>query len=86
MRLLIYRGGKRLANQRHNLEAIGQTEVEWRDEWASLVLRLRSVIHAITIIVNARKQTTNARSEAGVGDIVKCTLRPAEVSMSGSIL
>ena len=33
--LSICRGGKRLAKNRHNLEAAGQTYEQWREEWAS---------------------------------------------------
>ncbi len=31
--LSICRGGKRLANSRHNLEAAGHTEIQWKAEW-----------------------------------------------------
>lgn len=31
--LSICRGGKRLANSRHNLEAAGRTEIQWKAEW-----------------------------------------------------
>jgi IS605 OrfB family transposase len=34
-RLSICRGGKRLAKNRHNLEAAGQSEQQWREEWES---------------------------------------------------
>ena len=33
--LSICRGGKRLAKNRHNLEAAGQTYEQWREEWTS---------------------------------------------------
>gem|GEM_PF-316333 len=31
--LSICRGGKRLANKHHNLEAAGQSEIQWKSEW-----------------------------------------------------
>ncbi len=32
-KLSICRGGKRLANKRHNLDPAGQSEIEWKAEW-----------------------------------------------------